>query len=456
MNEQLELFPTIEREFFENFLFTHVAPHATQTIKQSQLRNWTFHKRPTNDKAIKKHLEGVEALGVPPRWYPIFGNLDIDNPKKQEKPVFDKLQELNITIDQYALFKTPRHSENGNSRLYVRLELHGKPITAKLYNRVLSNHFKNIEINPNGNKIDRLALGFESELIDNLNSKVIKLSLEEKLAIFKNLKPIEISNLPRFQQPEVKKIQNLESSKKRSDFVARAEALKEFGLQKNSEPRHLAQSMVLFLLWLRDEHNEISAAEFVKNWIRAKHNGFSELVNKGDWQKVDKEIDRQAESIFAEVADKFPDRTHNLVTAATKDDVLMAANFGKGSATLQKRFFNLLKIIRPNFFKYDWIYIPAHTWRDEIASRNSYKEFQRELEAKGLMITDNRYRIGVESRKYKFNLQLDSGAALQKEGRNIDSYYEALETGFNGELNAIESVTGINRMTLWRRFQKQN
>ncbi len=446
-----------EAEFFSQFVCAHVAPHSTQTPEQATVRDWTFQHYPTNDKLIKKHIKGKQSLALPPRWYPIYGNIDIDSPRSQEKPVFDKLQEIGITADQFACFSTPRFRSNGNFRIYFNFQLHGKPITAALYEQVLKSHFQtiqNLEYNPRRNISDRLIAGFDCELVDTYSKEITKLNFRGKLDVLKNIKPVEISELPMEKLPDVKRVSNfLETSGSRNEFIVEAEDLLENGLQKNGCNRHFAQSKVLFLLWLKNAYNEISAAEFVKNWIRAKHNGFSKTVNSGDWRRIDREIERLAKSIYVPATNKFPDAVHNRIVAATSADVIAAAKYAPADAVRQKQFFNLLKVIRPKL-KHEYIYIPAHTWINDIASDSTYLDFQRELESKGLMVSNRKYTVGVESRKYKFNFRLETGAALSSSGRNLDCYYDSLKTLCAGDQREIQALTGINRMTLWRNLQK--
>lgn len=446
-----------ELEFFNDHVCAHVAPHSTQTPEQARLRDWTFQHKPTNDKLLKAHLSGKQSLALPPRWYPVYGNLDIDKPKAQEKLTFDKLQEIGIKDDQFACFTTPRFRQNGNFRIYFNFQLHGKPVTAGLYEQVLKNHFQtiqNLEYNPRRNISDRLIAGFGCELIDTYSKQITKLDFRGKLDVLRGLRPVEVSELPIEKLPEVKRVSNfLATSGSRNEFVSEAEDLLENGLQKNGCNRHFAQSKVLFLLWLKNSYNEVSAAEFVKNWIRAKHNGLSKTADRGDWRRIDREIERQAKSVYVHATNKFPDTVHNRITAATATDVIAAAKYAPADAVRQKQFFNLLKVIRPNL-KHEYIYIPAHTWINNIASDSTYIDFQRELENKGLMVSNRKYLVGVESRKYKFNFRLETGAALSSGGRNLDCYYEALKTLCRGDQREIHALTGINRMTLWRNFQK--
>lgn len=165
-----------ELEFFNGFVIAHVAPHSTQTPEQAARRTWTYKRFETYDEAVKSHLAGKESLALPPRWYPTFANIDIDNPKVQEKAVFDKLDELQIRHDQMLGATTPRYRQNGNFRIYFKMEMKGLPATAGLQDVVLKRHFNfhNVETNPRPNVSDRLPYGFGSEFVDIHSKRIIR------------------------------------------------------------------------------------------------------------------------------------------------------------------------------------------------------------------------------------------------------------------------------------------
>ncbi len=451
-------FTAAQKRFFDRHVRAHVSPYATQTPKQALIRKWYWHNFSTTDKAFALHFKGKIAIALPPRWYP-FANLDLDDPRAQAAKVFNRLQELGIGADQILLVSTPRYKQNGNFRIYLNLQLHGNPVTAKLAETFLRTNFPNCEFNPNGLKADRLIFGFGSEVLDPFTHKIIKMSKEKRYELLDRLKPVELSEIERdyITIPAPVKVKGLGSAKQKSKFVAEAEELKEFGLQSGGFGRHDAQWRLLFLLWVKYGFTDLQATAFVKNWIRCKHNNRSEAVKSGDWRRIDGEIDRQAKSVFAAVTTKFPDIIHNQLFGNTAGDILAAAKFAPGDAVRQKYYFNLLGVIRPKFH-HEWITIRAETWIAHIASSETYLRFERELEAKGLMVSDRQYVPGSKSRKYKFNFTLEDAPPLVIDGRHVNSYYEALKTAYSGDSGATQAIiahiTGLNRMTVWRNFQK--
>jgi hypothetical protein len=458
MSEQQNIKLTAdEREFFNNFVVAHVAPHSTQTPEQAQERGWIHFHYPTNDKLIKAHLDGKQSIALPPRWYPLYANIDIDSPKTQAEAVFDKLDELQIRADQYLITATPRHRKNGNFRINFKLEMNSEPATTGLQNIVLRRHFNfhNVETNPRPNVSDRLVCGFNSEFLDLQTRADLGLDLRGKLDALRNLRPIEITDLPRIQAelPGIAEV-NEQHLKTGSTFLKEGKELLENGLQSGDYNRHDAQHRVIFLLWKRGNHNPEQTAELVKTWIREKHNGHSDAVNIGDWTRIDAEINRQVKSVFKLIANRLPDAPHNRTVEVTRADVLMAAKFAPGNVVKQKQFFNLIKIIRPNFH-WKWILIHSKKWIHQIASDSTYKKLKKELQSKGLMQIDRRYIVNSESQKYKFNFQLGSGEPLtDADGKHIANYEEAVVTVFNNNRREIKAATGISDSTLDRYLGK--
>ncbi len=444
-----------QREYFKQIPCAHKSPHSTQTPEQADRRVWVYKHFPTYDELFIDHLDGKQSLATTPTYYPFLANIDVDNPKTQEKAVFDKLDELQIRHDQLLCVTTPRYRTGGNFRVYFKLELKGEPAAARLQNIVLKRHFPRIETNPRPNVSDRLIWGFGSEIIDLHSKQIIKTDLRGKLDALKKLRPVEINELPFASAlPTAAAVVDPKKLNPKGEFLRDARELYEYGLQKGGWQRYDAQHRVIFLLWKTGLYSPEEAAEETKQWIRAKHNNLSDSVNIQDWRRIDNEIDRQVKKTFSIVANILPDAAHNRTVKATRGDVLLAAKFAPGDAAKQKQFFNLIKLIRPRFH-WQWISIRCDHWRGIIASKGTWKSFKEELITSGLMIEDKRYIVGSESRKYKFNFQLDEGATLEDlTGRNIDSYEEAVCAAFkNGQ--EIKAVTNINERTIRRYLENK-
>ena len=61
------------------------------------------------------------------------------------------------------------------------------------------------------------------------------------------------------------------------------------GLQEKGT-RNKATLHVAYYLYTQNYSPRV-ASELMRDWIRARHNGYSEEVNKGNWKLVDREIE---------------------------------------------------------------------------------------------------------------------------------------------------------------------
>jgi hypothetical protein len=223
-----------------------------------------------------------------------------------------------------------------------------------------------------------------------------------------------------------------------------ARELYEQGLQ-GAGTRHEAQMILLRDLW-RQNCFQQDAARIVRQWMRAKHNGFSKTAKAGRWREVDAEIERQAAFIWA-TPQTLPDATHNLHGRSTKADLMFAAKLFPSDAVRQKQFFNLASFCRARK-QHEWIFISWRIWHEEIASNRTYQKFQQQLEEKGVMRSIPYYKAGEFSRKYQLDLPQTDERPLIKDERNVEDYFEALKTAFNWQ--EIAELTRLPSKTMYR------
>jgi hypothetical protein len=446
----IKLNPT-EKKFKELITGPHRSPFAVQKPGDE----WkTVHKY-SNDYHIKNHLAGKAALGLNARWYPQFINFDLDRPAAQAEAVFDRLDELEIRRSQYVVVTSPRWQTNGNFRIYIRPTCNGKPATFGLNNAVWKKRFDfkgqaEIEIYPQENRVDRQPFGFGSEVL--IDGMPVVLTLAEKIKVFEELEETEIENLPFLNlnleagsaAAERKEFNTLRCSSEVAELV-------ENGLQATGE-RHDAVFQILYSLWRQNIMPE-EATEFIRNWIRTKHNGHSTEATRAaltsDWRVIDAEIERRQKSVWKLVRHETPDWIQNSLQANAAEDLKTVATIFSGDAVRQKELFNLIGYCRQRS-RHEYKYIPATVWKSGIASYKTYISLQEELEQKGLLTSIRSYRVGIESRKYKLNLNLNKTDILQFDGRNITDLYEAYNVFYGGNRRAIQAVSGIDRTTIWR------
>lgn len=438
MNQYEKLNPQ-EQQYKATFIASHRAPYAVQRPRGE----WQTIHKPTNDKLIKAHLRQKLAVALPAAWYPAFCSLDIDNPKDETiEKIYNRFDQLGIGESQMLVMTTPSYNRSKNHRVYLKLEYKDKTPTHKLSHTVLHNCFSDLcEIYPQTNRKDRLPCGFGADVIKD-GVRMSNLKWQEELALMMKIDATPIEGLP--HQPVL--FDQLEGFRDHPrNWTPRADA-KEFlksGLQA-AGTRHEAQYYLLFDFWRQNCFQE-TAVEFVKMWIRENHNGFSKTAKSQNWCQIDKEIDRQAVWIWKNPR-TLPDSTHNLHGEITKEDLIFGAKLFPSDAVRQKQFFKLASYCRARKH-HEWIFISWRIWANEIAHDTTYRKFQQELQERGIMRSNNHYKVGEYSRRYQLDLPRTDKPLLMNDERNIDNYSEALRSAFN-DRQEIAEVTQLNPRTI--------
>jgi hypothetical protein len=442
-----------EKAFARTFVRDFSSPYAIQQ-PEGRRADWRTKYKPVSDPLIHAHLAQEYWLGVKAPWYPIYFNLDIDRPtKKTLETISSRLDAFGISEHQRALMTTPSHAKHGNFRVYLKLEYSDRLPTWKLGYDALSGAFGDVcEVYPQKRRKDRLPCGRSQDLISEDGQILTNLTWQDELHYLQKLDPVPIEQLPRQVQLEFPEF-SPHSGDSPKAWKPRGEAaeLKQNGLQQHST-RHEAQFVLLNDLW-RSNWMPGDAAAYVKNWIRRKHNGYSKSAAQGRWKDIYAEIDRQIKSIWSRPQTLLPDTPHSLNLSIVKADLELAAEIFRGDAVRQKQFINLTAYIRPRQH-HEWVYIPAWVWADKVASRDTYKKFISELEGKGILQSNNSYRVGQYSKRFKLELTKTSEQPISFDGRNTTDFYEALWQGF-GSVKDISDATGLNRMTVWRKYQQE-
>jgi hypothetical protein len=441
-----------EKLFAHTFVRDFSGPFARQ-YPTGRFTEWQTKYKKISDPIIQAHLRGDYWLGTKASWYPIFFNLDLDHPdKKTLDHIFQRLDKFGIDDTQYGVMTSPSYKKSGNLRIYLRLEYDERPPTHRLGFKALQNNFADLcEIYPQSKRKDRLPCGRNQDLI--VDDKILKnLTWEQEFHYLLKLDPVRIENLP--HQAFLFDLENVDrdttDDEKKWKPCAEIAELIASGLQTHGS-RHLSQFDILNFLW-RSNWLPEDAAAYLKRWIRKRHNGFSKDATAARWSSIDAEIDRQVLYIWARINTLIPDALHNLNGEITKADLDFAAEVFRGNAVKQKQLIKLIAYARPRQH-HEYIYIPAHVWFGKLASKDSYKEFQSILEAKGILESVNTYRINYYSKKFKVKLPTTSEQPLKADGRNVTEFYDALFQAF-GSIKAIKDATGLKRMTIWRKFQQ--
>ncbi len=445
------LSPQPEKTFAQNFIRDYSSPYATQQ-PTGHRTNWRTKYHKISDPLINAHLRGDYWLGTKAAWYPTYFNLDFDQPTYETlEKLNDRLTRLNINENQYLKMSSPSYAKSGNFRLYLKLEYSERTPTHKLGFTALQNTFGDIcEIYPQKRRKDRLPCGLNQDIISDYGV-LSHLTWQEELHYLLKIDATPIENLPR--QPL---LFDLDSPIEQGDKVKNWKPRKEIvdlithGLQAQST-RHFSQYEILNFLW-RSNWLPNDAATFTKRWIKTKHNGFSKDATAARWLSIYGEIERQTAWIWARSRILLPDTPHGLNAAITKADLEFTAELFKADAVRQKQFLNLISYVRPRQH-HEWVFIPRHVWREDVAGSRTYKSLIADLEDKKILESNNSYRVGEYSKRFKLKLPQTNEQPLAFDGRNNTDFYDALWTA-HGSIREIAEATGIDRTTIWRHFQK--
>lgn len=431
-----------EKQYAQTFIRDFKSPHA----RQQPGKDWRTYYKNISDPLIQAHLAQHEWLGAKACWYPIFFNLDIDSPTPERiAQIEERLDRFGIGSRKHALVTTPSYQERGNFRVYIRVEHNERPVTWRRGYEAMTGAFGDLaEVYPQKRRKDRLPCGRDQHPIDFDGRVYSGLSWEERAAHLFRIEATPLDNFPR--QPF---LFNPHDNTERAAPTGDAAELLIHGLQAHGT-RHTAQLQVLNLLW-RTNWQPQDAAQHVKRWLRAKHNGFSKEVSAGRWDFLHKEIDRQVGLVWSR--QRLPDSPNNLTAAIHKADLIRAATVFPGDAVRQKQFINLTAFARPRHQHHPWLFISRRLWEEEVASSRTAGGFIAELESKGLLETKRHYLPGEFSRRYKLKLPKTNDTPIISDERNATNYYEALRFGFNDDLRVIRELTGLSQPTFWRHFQ---
>jgi hypothetical protein len=442
-----------EKAFAKTFIRDFSSPYAIQQPEGRRV-TWRTKYKPVSDPLIHAHLAQDYWLGVKAPWYPLFFNLDIDRPdRKTLNAISNRLDTFGISEHQRALMTTPSHAKHGNFRIYLKLEYADRLPTWRLGYDALNAAFGDVcEVYPQKRRKDRLPCGRAQDLISEDGRILTNLTWEEELHYLQKLDPVPIEQLPRQVQLEFPEFSptSKDSPKMWTPRGAAAE-LRENGLQQHGT-RHEAQFIILNDLW-RSNFQPGDAAARVKSWIRRHHNGFSKDAAAGRWREIHAEIDRQIEWIWSRPQTLIPDTPHGLNAAIMKADLQLGAELFKGDARRQKQFINLTTYMRPRQH-HEWVYIPAWVWREQIAGTRTHLPLIASLEEKGILDVNHSYRVGSYSKRFKLKLPKTSEQPISFDGRNTTDFYQALWQGF-GSVKSIADITGMDRTTLWRKYQQE-
>lgn len=438
------------KEYRQKFARDHRGPYAIQRVGEG----WKTRYKPVSDPLLKAHLDGLYWVAAKASWYPPGYFLDIDDP---EPGMVDRIIEaLRIRESQYLQMTSPSYKKDGSLHMVILLTYKDRLPTFKLGYTALTNTLgKLCEVYPQLRRKFRLPLGRGQRIIGHDRVILDSMPWWEGMCLIDKLDPVPIETLT--FQPELPfpSLAKNEDNPRNWLNLGKAQELYEHGLQVKGT-RHECQWIIAIVLWRSNWLPDDAIVE-IRRWIRAKHNGFSETINKGDWREVEGEIFRQVRWIWTNFR-PYPDNPHNLDGYVTMADLKFIAEVYPCDVVNQKRLLSLICYMRPRAH-HDFVYVPYHVWSEQVANDRTYHAFRQDLEDKGLLESVMSYRH-VEyvpeasySRKFRLHLPASDQRPIEHDERNIHDYYEVLRRSF-GSVRGMTEFTGVKRDRFYEAFAR--
>jgi hypothetical protein len=184
--------------------------------------------------------------------------------------------------------------------------------------------------------------------------------------------------------------------------------------------------------------------------MREKHNGFSNEINRGNWEKVDKEICawvRDTKKYFGQIN---PSRSVRPARREwiTKKDVRKIVRLLPRDYCNQRRLFKMVLYFR-SFKAEGFLYIPRQTWR-KFAKSRLLKEFRELIIDKDILKTNPSFCRGHFTKSYKLTFlrpAKEDEILKDREDNPITEYKEALLAVY-GSVEKVIAHTGLKARTL--------
>lgn len=388
-------------------------PEGYYCTKQKTLKNMP----------IIAHLTGIYYVSVLGKYYPFYCVFDFDNVKRIE---VDRIRDkFGFDWTNSMLFS----SESPNSyHLIFKPIYNGKPLTIRLLQDIFS-FIKIFEVFPQINNMFKLpfspyeiSLDFEYKNLKNweeLFHWFIRLDFYD----LKNLKNFNISRqsiIFDLEKP-IQEIGTLQTSK---------ELFKEGLIIPNS--RYDAQFKIISSLCRKNISPEI-ANEMCRDWLRSKHNGFSEKVNQGNWRAIELEISRQTKSIYNyyEKNSFYPDEVHNSYNGwITKANHIEISEISDNWSEI-KTFRKIFKYCNARQGR---IFIQIHSDKFiEWSSKENYLKLINKLIQHKKIKRFNFYKVGEFSKSIKWLNKSDINEAILIDSRSPDTIEEEIKKAFKFE-----------------------
>ena len=432
-------------EYKASFVRDYSGPYAIQWPG----KRWSTRSRPVSDPLIWAHLEGKYWLGTKAPWYPRFAYVDLDGP---DEDTLDRVTAtLGLSQGQYYVCTSPSYPETGNVHLIFAPRYRGQPATKKLVQTILQPRVRRTggELYPQTRRKFRLPFGRDQYILDAVDGELcapLPYGWREALQWVFKVEPLDLETFP--HQLDLGLAAPAAHWAKRKD----AEELLEHGLPGPGTRHDSCLTLAIYFFRLNWDSSDARAK--LKWWMKTGHNRYSKEVNRGRWWVVHREIDDIASWVYETYGRGgiYPDTTHNIEAWITPKDMRFIGEVFPGSIVNQRRLFKLISYYRPRSV-YPWVFIPRWRWF-EIADHRSYQTFRADLENRGLLDSDHRYKIGEFSKRFRLRLPAaTSSERIEEDSRAIQDFPEVALRSFGGP-REVRDALRLSRQAAHTIFSK--
>lgn len=423
------------REYDRLFVREHTSPFGMQVPGQ----DWKRIYKNLPEDAIRGHIEQRYWIATRAGWYVDNAAVDIDHPEFYEPA----LAQLGLREGQYLTCTSPSWRETGSVHVRFPVRYQGEPPTRRRLQAALQAALAglSVEYYPQSRRVFRLPFGRDQYIIDLwTETPLVHVDWVQAMELVKKLEEVNIEDIPRSQGELILPY--------RSGGVMgvwagcrEAEELWQNGLEMPSTT-HEALGILAVYNFRRNIEPRV-AARNIQRWIRAKHNGYSQDVNRGRWDIVDKEIVDWVRWVWGHYGCSkiYPDSTHNAEGWVVANDVRMIGQMFPGDIVNQRRMFDLMKFYRPRQ-TFDYSYIPFRQWL-KVAGERQYKGFQDLLVQRNFLSLGEgqSYRRGSYPKRFMLHVKAYShDAMLEDDGRAIQDFGQAVKVVFGSPQNIREAL----------------
>jgi len=404
---------------------------------------WKTRYKKVSDPLIRAHLDKKYWLATKAPWYPRYAYIDLDEPSGGDLERI--LAALNLSDGQYCLCTSPSWKESGNLHLIFAPRYRDRPVTKKLIFRALRERVKGAgaELYPQTRRKFRLPFGRDQYLVDAEVGAPLPYSWREALYWVQKLDHYPLEELSHQLELDLK-VPRVETWVKREE----AEGLLEYGLPGPGTRHNSCLILAIYFFRLNWDQSDVRAK--LKRWLRAKHNGFSKEINKGNWRIVDREVDEIVNWTYEHYgrAKVYPDTTHNLEAYITKPDMNFIGEVFPGDIVNQRRLFKLICYYRPRSY-YPYVFIPRWRWWEIAGRKEHYLSFRADLESRGLLETINSYQVGGYPKRFRLYIPRASiSERVEEDKRAIQNFDEAVFRVF-GSVRDVRDALRLPKQTAY-------